>query len=145
MGRGHSPHGKRATLARERERFVFDLLRAGKSPVEISEQLPPHLACSDRHVRQIRQRVLEQLRRDTFEDAREVVAVEVARIDALIAVVWPMALEHDLLAIDRAIKLMKRRAELLGLDAPPKIAPTDANALDVLARLLAGHVEGAPG
>ena len=36
--------------------------------------------------------------------------------------IWPAALAGDLFAIDRVLKVMSRRAKLLGLDQPKKVA-----------------------
>jgi hypothetical protein len=51
--------------------------------------------------------------------------LECERLDRLLLAVWSRALSGDLDALDRALALMKRRAALLGLDAPRKIAPTE--------------------
>ncbi len=61
------------------------------------------------------------------EPAEELRTLEVTRLDALIEKLWPQ-LDHPLLglqAADRVLKVMERRARLLGLDSPVKIAPTD--------------------
>jgi hypothetical protein len=55
------------------------------------------------------------------EKAEQLRALELARLDRLFLAVWTAAVvHHDLGAVDRALKIMKRRAELLGLDAPSK-------------------------
>lgn len=66
------------------------------------------------------------------------VELELARLDHLHRAVWPLAIgadpndllaaptnPPDLRAMDRCIRIMERRAKLLGLDAPAKVAPTD--------------------
>ena len=53
--------------------------------------------------------------------AEEYLQLEIARIDELVSVLWPLGKSGDLKAIDRLLKLMKRRAELLGLDAPQRV------------------------
>ena len=61
------------------------------------------------------------------EPAEELRTLEVTRLDALIEKLWPQ-LDHPLLglqAVDRVLKVMERRARLLGLDSPVKFAPTD--------------------
>lgn len=54
----------------------------------------------------------------------EIKAEEVSRLDGLLAGLWVKASNGDLGAVDRVLKIMERRAKLLGLDAPAKIAPT---------------------
>lgn len=47
------------------------------------------------------------------------------RLDAAVAALWPKLKKGDLWAIARLVEVEKRRAELLGLDTPPKApAPT---------------------
>jgi hypothetical protein len=54
--------------------------------------------------------------------SRELIGLEVERLDALQASVWDRALGGDMKAIDRVISIMRRRAKLLGLDAPRAVA-----------------------
>lgn len=83
--------------------------------------------------------VLEQVRKDTAEDAEKWRSVSIARIEAALKVVHdalaaelldpetgmniPATENHDirLKALDRLIKLEERKAKLLGLDAPAKV------------------------
>ena len=59
-------------------------------------------------------------------DAAEVaLAFELARLDSLQLAIWPQATSGDCRAIDRVLRIMERRAKLLGLDSPVKVAPTD--------------------
>lgn len=53
--------------------------------------------------------------------AEEYLQLELSRIDELVSVLWPLGKGGDLKAIDRLLRLMKRRAELLGLDAPQRV------------------------
>jgi len=50
----------------------------------------------------------------------ELRAEEVDRLDAVLASVWPAARRGNLGAVDRVLRIMERRAKLLGLDAPEK-------------------------
>jgi hypothetical protein len=63
---------------------------------------------------------LEHWREKESKDVETIVAVEIDRLDALHRAVWPDAMEGKLGAIDRCLAISKRRAELLGLDAPSK-------------------------
>lgn len=76
------------------------------------------------------------------EEATEVVALDLARLDELHRVAWKAAKGGDLAAMDRVLKVMERRAKLLGLDAPTRSEVTGANGgplaiEDVRARLIA--------
>ena len=54
------------------------------------------------------------------EPADEVRDLEVARLDAMLLPLWRRVQQGDERAVDRALKIMERRARLLGLDAPSK-------------------------
>jgi len=55
------------------------------------------------------------------ESAEEVRQLELSRLDRLILAVWKNAIDGNGDAIDRVLRIMKRRAELLGLDAPKQV------------------------
>lgn len=57
--------------------------------------------------------------------AEDVKELEVQRLDRLLLAVWKKAAEGDLGAVDRALRIMERRARLLGLDAPTHLAVED--------------------
>ena len=46
--------------------------------------------------------------------------LEAARLDAMLLPLWRRVQQGDERAVDRALKIMERRARLLGLDAPSK-------------------------
>jgi len=62
--------------------------------------------------------MLKQSREKLREGSDQLRELELQRIDALYAVVWPLAIQGQLSAVDRCLTIMKRRAELLGLDVP---------------------------
>ncbi len=59
------------------------------------------------------------------EPAREMVALECARLDELMVALWPQALAGDVQAVDRVLRIMERRARYLGLDAPARTEQSD--------------------
>jgi hypothetical protein len=54
------------------------------------------------------------------ESADELRKVEVARLDLLYLKMSPLADQGSMGAVDRCLRIMERRARLLGLDAPTK-------------------------
>jgi len=70
-------------------------------------------------------RVMASLRESMTENAEEVRELELLRLDQLMMVAFRQAMTGSLPAIDRVLKIMKQRDDLLGLAAPIKIAPTD--------------------
>jgi hypothetical protein len=63
---------------------------------------------------------LQRLNRERSEAASELQQLESQRLDALHAAVWEKAQAGDLDAINAVVKLMNRRAKLLGIDAMPR-------------------------
>ena len=47
--------------------------------------------------------------------------LELARLDVAQRAIWKKVVKGDLAAIDRLLKIMQRRAKLIGLDAPVKL------------------------
>lgn len=64
------------------------------------------------------QRALRDIPKREADDLR---AVEVERLDALQKAVWDDAMDGDLQAVDRAVRIIDRRAKMLGLDAPQQV------------------------
>lgn len=63
---------------------------------------------------------LEKLAKETDTDAVPLRELELQRLDRLQFGLWKKAQNGDLQAVDRALKIMERRAKLLGIDAPEK-------------------------
>jgi len=53
--------------------------------------------------------------------------LELARLEQMQAGLWEKATTGNARAVDSMLRLMERRAKLMGLDAPTKIAPTKPN------------------
>src|SRR5699024_12051924 len=67
----------------------------------------------------------------TKEVAEQLRDVEAARLDALQRAIWERAIDGDLSAMDRVIKIVDRRARLLGLDAPQQVAVNNGVDVDI--------------
>ena len=61
---------------------------------------------------------IAKTKKEAAETADEIRAVEVARLDRMLAVLAPMVEEGNLHAVDRVLRIQERRAAYLGLDAP---------------------------
>ena len=107
--------------AKEKRARTLELRKAGITYQEISDALGIPLSSVGRYVQQ----GIAEWQKQTEQDAGEIVALEIARIDRMLRGLWNRAKAGDDAAVDRVIKLMDRRAKLLGLDKPAKVAPTD--------------------
>lgn len=107
-----------AVNAHERTKQALEYRKAGLAYAAIAERL------GYRDRRTAWQAVHNALMKTLREPADEVRALEVERLDALYLQMFSRAMKGDYGAVDRCIKISERRAKLLGLDAPVKVAPT---------------------
>ncbi|MEY9937305.1 hypothetical protein [Streptacidiphilus sp. MAP5-3] len=138
------------TATAERRRQAVQLRISGHSWQEIADLLgysSKGAACTD--VRRALEKAVEKLS-IPLEAHRQ---LEMDRLDAMQNALWDKVLEGDTKAIDTSLKLMDRRAKLLGLDAPQRheltLEAIDAALADVeqqlaAARSEAAEAEGAP-
>ena len=61
---------------------------------------------------------LDQINKETRESAEGLRALEAMRLDSLHRAMWDKAIDGNFQAVDRVLKIMSRRAKLLGLDKP---------------------------
>ena len=111
-----SKTSSRRSQAAEREKKAFALRMAGATYEQIGAQLGVTTGAAYKMVK----RVLERTRRETDELADELRRLEVERLDALTLTLWKQATAGNFGAVDRVLRVMERRARLLGLDAPTK-------------------------
>ena len=109
--------------AAERNVVVVRLRKAGYSYAEIGEQVK----LSKGQISKILNKYLDDFARAHKDELEELRNTENARLDGYLKQVHSKAIGGNMGAIDRAVRIMDRRAKLLGLDAPAKIAPTDPN------------------
>ena len=101
----------------EKQRTALELRKAGLTFEQIAQQVGfnSRQAAFDNVMRAIK-----EIKR---EPAEELDSLELARLDTLLTRVWPKALQGDHKAIDTELKLMERRARMMGIDAPVKHEP----------------------
>jgi hypothetical protein len=112
-----------------RQTDALSLRLAGKTFAEIAAEL----GYSDKSG--ARNAVMAALRENVAEPNAEMRALELSRLDALQAALWTKATNGDLGSVDRVLKLMERRAKILGLDAPPQ-KPAEGDIDDLIQREL---------
>lgn len=97
---------------------ALDLRRAGWSFERIGEKLGITRQAAHKLVTGAMESARAQIAASTDELRME----EVSRLDGLLEKLWPKARKADAQAVDRVLKIMERRAKLLGLDAPIRTA-----------------------
>lgn len=114
-GAGVSSTGVRNLSALDRQMQALDLRKSGASFAQIAQALG-YATPSGAH-----KAVMSAIKKTLREPAEEVRTLELERLDRLQMAAWTKAIKGDLRAIDAVLRIMKRRAELLGLDAPARI------------------------
>jgi hypothetical protein len=117
----------------ERKLRALELRKGGATFEQIGKTLDVSTATAYSYV-------MEALKETLREPADELRTLELERIDRLALALWPRAVGEresvdgrivvhpaDLRAVDRVVKLMERRAALLGLDAPQKLEQSGSN------------------
>lgn len=111
--------------AAEKQRRAVELRTTGMSFDRIAEELH-YRDRSSAHKAYLAG--LAQL--PALEDRTTMLQVETARLDALQAAVWSMAMAGESEAVRDVLAIMSRRARLLGLDAPTKTEHKVTSELD---------------
>jgi len=118
LGR-NSPTAQRRIEAKERALKALELRKKGVRYEQIAQQLG-YTNRGNAHKAVMKE--LELLAKECREEAAQVRDLELQRLDALYLVAWKAIAEgSDLGAIDRCLRIMERRAKLLGLDAAEKV------------------------
>lgn len=107
-----------AIVRAELQAKALELRRAGKGFEDIGAQLAISKSAAHRYV----VAGLAAAREHIKAHADELKAEQLSRLDALLEAVWFKARKGEVLAIDRALKIMERRDKLLGLEAPTRHA-----------------------
>ncbi len=102
--------------ALERQRQALELRKAGVPYAKIAEAL------GYAHASGAHKAVASALKKTLQEPADDLRKLELERLDAMLFAIWPSVTKGIQPAIDRALRIMERRAKLLGLDAPVKQA-----------------------
>jgi hypothetical protein len=112
---GESKSSPRRIAATERQRKALELRKAGASYDQIAKQLG-YRGRSGAH-----KSVMAALKKTLKEPAESVRKLELARLDEMLLALWPQVKVGNHGAIDRALKIMQRRAALQGLDEPKQV------------------------
>ena len=118
--------------AAQHERDAVAMRIAGATYRQIGDKLGVTESAAARAVK----RVLERTRKAADEDAETLRQQEAERLDALQLAVWPQAVKGHQGAVDRVLRIMARRAALLGLDAPTRQEVTGADGEGLTIRVI---------
>lgn len=111
---GESKTSQRRIEAVEKQKQALELRKAGATYEAIAKKLEYANASGAEHAVKAAMKATVQ---DAADDVRN---LEVERLDAMLLGLWKSANSGNLGAVDRVLRIMERRAKLLGLDAPTK-------------------------
>lgn len=103
-------------LKLQRQAAALEFRRAGLDFREIGRRLN----CSKSQAQRDVAHALEEAKAAVLADATDLKAEDLDRLNALLTTLWVK--RSELGAIDRILAVMQRRAKLMGLDAPVKLA-----------------------
>jgi hypothetical protein len=113
--RRKSPRLTPKSLAiKNKEKRAVEMRLAGVEFKDIAAALG--YTCGSSAHKAVKRAMAEQIQEPTAQLRQ----MEVARLDRMLTALWPKVLEGKWLAHDRALKVMERKAALLGLDAPQR-------------------------
>jgi orotate phosphoribosyltransferase-like protein len=104
-----------------RRQEALELRKAGLT----FERIGARMGVTKQTAHQLVLRAFGELREKLAETAEQVLTLELQRLDALTEALWPTATAGDPQAIDRVLRIMQRRAALLGLDALARVLPSE--------------------
>lgn len=108
--------------AENRARAV-ELRKAGATYEQIGQQLGITRQSAHAHVVE----AMRQVAQETSETAADVIQLELARLDQMLTGLWAQARQGVPVAVDRVLRIMERRARLLGLDAEGPVTAAVSN------------------
>lgn len=126
---GQSTTAARRLIRLEREAQAIELRKSGMSYPKIAAALGISVSGTAKIVR----KVMARLRHVTDEKAEQLRQFDLDRLDTMLNGVWDNATAGNVNAIECVLKIMTRRARLLGLDAPTKqeITGRDGAAIEI--------------
>ena len=107
----------RRTRPKQRQQQAWQLRLAGHSLREIARQLGVSIGtvCGDV------QRAFQEYQEQWRAEAKHFAELDLARIETILARLWPGVLQGDVKSCLAALRVLERRAKLLGLDAATKV------------------------
>lgn len=106
---------------------VAQYLKAGMSQRDIAEAVERSLGTVNNDIKILRGR----WQREQTESVDEAMTLDLLRLNDLLTILTNPVREGDLPTIDRYLKVLERRARILGYDAPAKIAGPKGGPIEV--------------
>jgi len=112
----NSPTTTRRAASKERREHALRLRIGGMTFQQIGNQLG--ITFQSAHALVVH--ALDDLSKKCAENAEQLRGIELQRLDVAQAAIWGKVINGDTVAITCLLRILERRARLLGLDAPVK-------------------------
>lgn len=96
---------------------ALNLRRIGLSYTQIAKRI----GCSTAWAQKLVVTALAETVRERNLATADLIQIDLERLDAALLAIWPGVVNGDVSKIDRLLRILQRRARMLGLDAPKKI------------------------
>lgn len=123
---------------KRRRKRVLELRKQGLLYREIAERIREQFAPEElpngfdaSYVGQDLRRALQNVESDLETEARDMLRMELRRLNEMQAALWSKAMQGEETAVDRILRVMERRAKYLGLDEPEEIRAEIGAGLDL--------------
>lgn len=117
---GNTSSGKVVARA-ERDNKALELRKAGMTLAKIAEK------CGYSNAQRAQEAIVRKIKEIPRQNAEDMRTIETERLDRMQFALWKDATSGDNDAIQTILKLMARRAKLLGIDAPLAVDLTKAD------------------
>jgi predicted transcriptional regulator len=140
LGLDDGGNGSRRITAAERRTEAIEMRKRGMSYKRIAEELGYSSATA------VSSTINKALRELPQEGASNLRKIELERLDQLLDAMWDKAMKGDGWAVDRCLKIMERRAKLMGIDAPivTKVEVVSEDVIDKQIRQLERQMQQLP-
>lgn len=122
---------RKAQLELRRKQVAANVL-AGLTLTEIADALSVSYATIKRDWAVVQQRWQD----DQIHDRQQALSTDLRRLDRALNAIWEAVQSGNLSAIDRLVKILERRARLLGLETLPGVDPATTQELGTLRAFL---------
>jgi hypothetical protein len=123
MGSGNAVNDQRKAQGMDTSRKALELRRGGATYRQISDALNVSVSTAEKAVKR-------GLRMIVAEPAEAVLRLELDRLDGAWMGLWPRIQKGEPAAVTAGVRVIERRAKLLGLDAPKELAVDLGHTID---------------
>ena len=117
-------NARKELVIAERQERVAALFRSG---TKSQRKIAAAIGVSQPTVKRDLDALKAQWREDAHEDIAAELGLDLSRLDAMLAAIWPQVLRGDLKAMQMAMSIIRQRAAMFGYNAPVRVTGADGS------------------